>query len=117
MRAKVENTDIILKSGFFLFQMLEKSLQKFATENFSDKYYACLHGETKKIRPLALAVKRRRSVLARPFAKSELIILEGLEKYVESKGEEEFREALNAMATEEELIMPNKNSLGARYVF
>lgn len=109
---------IILNIGFFLFQMLKKSLLKFAEEIFGEKYYASLHGETKKIAPMALIVKRHRSVFSGPFAKSELIILEGLEKYVESEGKEAFREELDAMITEEELpLMQNKLSLEARYAF
>ena len=95
--------------------MLEKSLLKFAEENFSDKYCAALHGETKRINPLALVVKRSRSMFKRPFGKNELIILEGLEKYVEGEGEEAFCMALNKMITEEGLNMEPKCSLGARY--
>lgn len=46
----------------------------------------------------------------RPFGKSELIILEGLEKYVECGREEEFCEALDAMITEESMVMEPKAS-------
>ena len=95
--------------------MLEKSLLKFAEENFSDKYCASLHGETKRIRPLALIVKRQRSLFKRPFGKNELIILEGLEKYLEEEGEEKFCKALNKIITEEELVMEPKCSLGEKY--
>jgi len=104
-------------SPFFLFllQMLEKSLLKFAEENFGDKYCASLHGETKGIRPLALTVKRSRSIFRRPFGKSELIILEGLEKYVEGEGKEEFCKALNSMISEEGLVVERKVRLGERY--
>ena len=95
--------------------MVEKSLQKFAEENFSDKYCASLHGETKRIRPLALIVKRQRSMFKRPFGKNELIILEGLEKYVEGEGREEFCKALNKVIAEELLVMEPKLSQGERY--
>ena len=96
---------------------LQKSLQKFAEENFSNKYYACLHGQTKKIKLLALAIRRHRWLFTRPFAKLELIVLDGLEKYVESKGVEEFRDALKKMMTSEEMAMQEKKlPLGARYV-
>ena len=102
--------------SLFLPQMLEKSLQKFAAENFSDKYYASLQGETKRIRPLALIVKRHRSILKRPFGKNELIILEGLEKYVEGEGVEEFCMARNKIIAEEEgMGMEPKVSPGERY--
>ena len=95
--------------------MIEKSLLKFAEENFSDKYCAALHGETKRIRPLALIIKRHRSMFKRPFGKHELIILEGLEKYVEGEGGEEFCKALNKIIAEEGLVMELKHSLGKRY--
>ena len=95
--------------------MLEKSLLKFAEENFSDKYCASLYGETKRIRPLALIVKRHRSMFKRPFGKHELIILEGLEKYVEGERGAEFCKALNKIIAEEELVMEPKHSLGKRY--
>ena len=95
--------------------MIEKSLLKFAEENFSDKYWAALHGETKRIRPLALIIKRHRSMFKRPFGKHELIILEGLEKYVEGERGEEFCKALNKIIAEEGLAMEPKHSLGKRY--
>ncbi|KAL9985265.1 hypothetical protein ACROYT_G007645 [Oculina patagonica] len=93
--------------------MVEKALLRFGEENFRDKYYASLHDEPDRITPLALAVKKHRSVFTRPFAKSKLVILEGLVIFMESKGKEEFCEALNAMITEEELVMQGKLSLGA----
>ena len=96
---------------------LQKSLQKFAEENFSNKYYACLHGQTKKINLLALAVRRHRWPFTRPFAKSELIILDGLEKYMETKEAEKFRETLKTLMTSEEMAMQAKKlPLGARYM-
>ena len=95
--------------------MLEKSLLKFAAENFSDKYCACLHGEINRIKPLALIVKRHRSMFKRPFGKHELIILEGLEKYVEGKGGEELCKALNKIIAKEGLAIEPKLSLGERY--
>ena len=97
--------------------MLEKSLLKFAEESFSDKYKYCtsFYSENKEIRPLALIVKQQRSMFKRPFGKSELIILEGLEKYVEGEGDEEFCKALKKMITEVGLVMEPKRSLGERY--
>lgn len=101
--------------AFFPLQMLGKSLLKFSEKNFSGKYSASIDGECTRIRPLALIVKRRRSMLKRPFGKSELIIREGLEKYVEGGREEEFCKALNAMITEESLLVEPKASRRARY--
>ena len=111
-----------LYSRIFLlkFQMhnepLLKSLLKFAEENFNDRYYACLDGEIKKIKLLALAIRRHRRTFARPFAKWEVIVLEELEKYIESKGVEEFREALEKVISTEEIALQEKKlPLRARY--
>lgn len=60
---------------------------------------------------MALILKRHRSFYARPFAKSEWIILVGLEKYVVEAEAEAFREAFNEMIKEEE----KKNLQGAWY--
>ena len=97
-------------------KQLQASLLKLAEENFSDKYYACLHGEIKKVKLLALAIRRHRRTFTRPFAKSEVVVLEGLEKYMESKGEEEFREALEKVISTEEIAVQEKEfPQGARY--
>ena len=40
---------------------------------------------------------------------------EGLEKYVEGEGGEEFCKALNKIIAEEVLVMEPKHSLGKRY--
>ena len=95
--------------------MLEKSLLKFAEESFGAKYCVSLPSVTERIRPLALIVKRQRLMFKRPFFKSELIILEGLEKYLEGDGEGGFCKALNEMITEEKLVMEPKSSQGERY--
>jgi len=101
----------------FPLQNIKKTLLKFAEENFGDKYFVSLDGENKRIRPLELAVKRRRLLWMRPFAKNELIFLNGLEKYVEDEGKEEFCRAINSIITEEELsIIKPKVSHGAWYV-
>lgn len=97
-------------------KQLEASLLKLAEENLSDKYYACLHGDIKKIKLLALAIRRHRRTFTHPFAKSELIVLEGLEKYMESRGVEEFREALKkVISTEAMAVQEKKLPQGARY--
>ena len=33
------------------FQMIEEAIRKFAQENFSQKYFPVLHGETDKVQP------------------------------------------------------------------
>jgi len=95
--------------------MIADSLRRFAQENFSDKYLPVLHGETGNVKPLALVVKQRRSIWKRPFAKLEMVILAGLERYVESGGEEAFLESVRSKITKEEFLKTQKVGMGSRY--
>lgn len=94
--------------------MIEDSLRRFAKENFSDTYLPVLHGETKNVKPLALVVKKRRSMWKRPFANLEIVILAGLESYVRSGIEETFLESVSSKITEEQISMRPNISMGAR---
>ena len=97
--------------------MIEEALRKFAQENFSHKYYPALHGETEKIQPLALVVKRNRPIWKRPFAKLEMTILAELAKYV-SSGEEvnKFHDSLKSKIKEEIFQQKQQNiDMGRRY--
>lgn len=105
------------KMFLFRSQMIEESIRKFAHENFSDKYFPVIHGETKMIHPLALIVKRHRSFWKRPFAKMEMTIIEGLEKFAKSGGEEAFLTTLNEMISEEKFLIQQKLSMGEWYAF
>ena len=95
--------------------MIADSLRQFAQENFSDKYFPILHGETDNVKPLALVVKQSRSIWKRPFAKLEMVILAGLEKYVESGAEEAFLESVKSKLTKEEFLNTQKVGMGSRY--
>ena len=95
--------------------MIANSLRQFARENFSDKYFPILHGETGNVKPLALVVKQRRSIWKRPFAELEMIILAGLERYVESGKEEAFLESVKSKITKEEFSKTQKVGMGSRY--
>lgn len=67
--------------------MIADALRKFSKQTFSEKTFPVLHGETAKIQPGTLAVKKHRSVWKRPYAKLEMVILAELRKYVKP-GEE-----------------------------
>lgn len=97
--------------------MIEDSLRRFIQENFSDKYFPVLHGETERVQPLGLLVKQRRSIWKRPFAKLEMVILAELERYVEEGAEEAFLESVTSKITEEKFLMKQKIDMGSRYVF
>ena len=97
------------------FQMIEDAIRKFAQENFSHKYFPVLLGETDKIQPLALVVKQHRSIWKRPFAKSEIVILAGFERYVENGAEEAVRKSIKSNVRDEELSVKQKIDMGSRY--
>ena len=70
---------------------MEEVLRQFAEENFEDdNYYPVSHGQIALIKPLALAVKKRRSVFLKPFFKSELIVTAHLEDYLPKDKKDEF---------------------------
>ena len=96
--------------------MIEEALRKFAQENFSHKYYSVLHGETEKIQPLALVVKKSRPIWKRPFAKLEMIILADLAKYVNPGGDvDSFRNLVKSKIKREFFQSKQKIDLGSRY--
>ena len=70
---------------------MEEVLRQFAEENFEDdNYYPVFDGQTALIKPLALAVKKRRSIFLRPFFKSELIVTAPLEDCLPQDRKEGF---------------------------
>jgi len=98
----------------FCFQMIEDAIRSFAQENFSHKYFPVLHGETDKIQPLALAVKQHRPIWKRPFAKSEIVILAGFDRFVRNSVQRTVRESITAKLRDEELPVKQNIDLGAR---
>lgn len=82
---------------------IEEVLRDFAEENFDgSNYYPVSHGQTQSIKPLALVVKKPRSVLKRPFAKSELIVIAALNDYVVKDKRGEFSELVSSTLLKEE---------------
>ena len=97
--------------------MIEELLYKFSKEIFDDPYYLpLLHGHSKTAKPLTLLVKRKRSIWKRPFGKKEIIILDGLEKYVDSN-EKDFLKDVESKITKEQLIEKGSDAPAARYAF
>ena len=62
--------------------MIEELLRRFAQENFNNHYVPVLPGQSTIANPLSLMIKQKRPIWKIPFAKDELTILAGLEKYV-----------------------------------
>ena len=82
---------------------IEKVLRAFAEDNFNDEtYYPVSHGQTAMIKPLALVVKKPRSIFKRPFAKSELVVVAVLDDYVVKEKRNEFTENVNSAILKEE---------------
>ena len=81
-----------------------KLLRIFAQETFGEeKYYPVFHGEMKTTKPFALVVKRPRCIWKRPFAKTEFVILDGLEKYVKTEEVHKFLDEVKKKVTPEDL--------------
>ena len=96
--------------------MIEKLLRKFSRETFGDaKYMPLLPGHSETSKPLSLLIKQKRSIWKRPFAKDEIIILDGLEKYVSSDCEKEYLEAVKLKVIEEQVMEKGKNAPMGRY--
>ena len=97
------------------FQMIEEAIRKFAQENFSHKYFPVPHGETDKVQPLALVVKKHRSIFKKPFAKSEIVILAGLQRYVENGAQKIVCQSISSKIQDEELSVKQRIDMGSRY--
>ena len=95
--------------------MFEDLLRKFARENFgANKYLPVLHGETTTTKPLALVIKRPRSIWKRPFAKEEITTLDLLEKYIVSEGRDTYVDDLKSKLIQEEVLEKRKNTPAER---
>ncbi|XP_068744477.1 uncharacterized protein [Montipora capricornis] len=85
--------------------MIEELFHKFTKENFGDpNYLTLLHGHSMTAKPLALLVKRKRPIWKRPFAKEEIKILAGLEKYVNSNHEEDYLKDVESKLQKKQLF-------------
>ena len=95
--------------------MIEEAIRKFAQENFSQKYFPVPQGETDKVQPLALVVKKHRSIFKKPFAKSEIVILAGLQRYVENGAQKIVCQSISSKIQDEELSVKQRIDMGSRY--
>ena len=96
--------------------MIEELLRKFSRENFDDpNYVPLLHGRSETAEPLSLILKQKRSVWKHPFARDEIIILAGLEKYVSSDCEKEYLEAVKLNVIKGNDMRKGKNLPVHRY--
>ncbi|XP_066026502.1 uncharacterized protein [Pocillopora verrucosa] len=70
--------------------MTQDSIKAFVRENFGKDYLPVYHGQTDSISPLALIVKRKRSLWKRPLGKGEMVIVGGLQRYITGEKEKHF---------------------------
>ena len=90
--------------------MTEELLRRFARENFHGaNYVPLLHGHLGTTKPLSLIIKRKRPLWKLPFARNEIIILAGLEKYVSSDSEIEYQEAIKRNVVKEQVMEKGKS--------
>ncbi|XP_029199599.2 uncharacterized protein LOC114964436 isoform X3 [Acropora millepora] len=90
--------------------MIEELLRRFARENFGHaNNVPVLHGHSETAKPLSLIIKRKRSIWKRPFAREEMIILGGLEKFVSSDCQEKYLDAVKLKVIEEQVMEKGKN--------
>ena len=95
---------------------IEELLRKFSREYFNDaSYMPLLHGRSEITKPLSLIIKRKRSIRRHPFAKDEMTILGGLEKYVSSDCEKEYEDAVKLNVMKEQVLEKGKTAPVDRY--
>ena len=96
--------------------MIEELLRRFARENFGHaNNVPVLHGHSETAKPLSLIIKRKRSIWKRPFAREEMIILGGLEKFVSSDCQKKYLGAVKSKVIEEQVMEKGKNDPVDRY--
>ena len=90
--------------------MIEELLRRFAQENFHGAdYVPLLHGHLATTKPLSLIIRRKRPLWKIPFARAEIIILAGLEKYVSSDSERKYQEAVQKNVVQEQVMEKDKS--------
>jgi len=90
--------------------MIKELLRRFARENFGRaNNVPVLHGHSETAKPLSLIIKRKRSIWKRPFAREEMIILGGLEKFVSSDCQKKYLDAVKSKVIEEQVMEKGKN--------
>ena len=89
---------------------IEEVLRAFAKKIFDENdYHPVSQGERTSIRPLALVVKKPKSVFKRPFAKTEFTVLALLEDYILKDKKEEFIKVMSSTIVKEENLETEKD--------
>ena len=79
-------------------QMVEKALRAFAQQIIGvggEEFYPVHQGNTQEVQILALMAKKTRNVFLRPFKTNSLVLLAGLETYMNRGKKEEYQNAVD----------------------
>ena len=79
-------------------QMVEQALRAFAQQNFGpdgQEFYPVHQGNTQEVQILALMAKKPRNVFLRPFKTNSLVLLAGLDTYMNRSKKEEYKNAVD----------------------
>ena len=79
-------------------QMVEQALRAFAQQNFGadgEEFYPVHQRNTQEVQILALMAKKPRNVFLRPFKTNSLVLLAGLETYMNRSKKEEYQNAVD----------------------
>ena len=86
--------------------MVEKALRAFAQQIIGvdgEEFYPVHQGNTQEVQILALMAKKTRNVFLRPFKTNSLVLLGGLETYMNRSKKEEYRNAVDRKIKREDL--------------
>ena len=78
--------------------MVEQALREFAQQNFGadgEEFYPVHQRNTQEVQILALMAKKPRNVFLRPFKAYSLVLLGGLDTYMNQSKKEEYQNAVD----------------------
>ena len=87
-------------------QMVEQALREFAQQNFGadgEEFYPVHQRNTQEVQILALMAKKPRNVFLRPFKTNSLVLLAGLETYMNPSKKEEYQNVVDRIIKREDL--------------
>ena len=87
-------------------QMVEQALREFAQQNFGadgEEFYPVHQRNTQEVQILALMAKKPRNVFLRPFKAYSLVLLGGLDTYMNQSKKEEYQNAVDRIIKREDL--------------
>ena len=87
-------------------QMVEQALRAFAQQNFGadgEEFYPVHQRNTQEVQILALMAKKPRNVFLRPFKAYSLVLLGGLDTYMNQSKKEEYQNVVDRIIKREDL--------------